>query len=350
MIINGARFNNKDILEMKLNGSVIYPISIVVDSGYDYNMTFPYSSPIPSWLDDSQLTKMNISYPLKIDESNGYMYTSNKGTPSSISKGMLKIDYTGATEEGAIAINYTAGSEGTGYDYGAIHLIPNSTAAPSISSSTNRLGAKLGGKLNSGELAAPLTPGNIYYLYVQYYKDGSSNGDIDQVHINSILLKDKYYHTLTNASSTNRTWINESEAYTNGFSSTYGLLYTISGSYQRGSIYYDLSDCNKSVKFTFSYTCKVSALNRGDYFIITMGGVEPETNSWTESNQIVYDVGELNPTTKEVSYILTKERLKEIKAKYNGTAKIKIYVYHACGNLTTSNSVLTLNSIKTETV
>lgn len=44
MIINGARLNNKDILEMKLNGSVIYPIDVVQGICYKIDKWGTYPS------------------------------------------------------------------------------------------------------------------------------------------------------------------------------------------------------------------------------------------------------------------------------------------------------------------
>ncbi|NRY62638.1 hypothetical protein [Clostridium beijerinckii] len=57
MIINNAMINGKDVLEMRLNNSIVYSVTPVVS--YNYTMSFANSAivtPPPSWLDISKLT------------------------------------------------------------------------------------------------------------------------------------------------------------------------------------------------------------------------------------------------------------------------------------------------------
>jgi hypothetical protein len=53
MIINGARFNNKDILGIRLNNSLIYPIETT--PGITYEMVWLNNSSLPTWLNASSM-------------------------------------------------------------------------------------------------------------------------------------------------------------------------------------------------------------------------------------------------------------------------------------------------------
>ena len=86
MIINGARFNNKDILGIRLNNNLIYPIETI--PGITYEMVWVNNSSLPSWIDASSMFGGGFTAP----SDGSYIMSSMSGYNGKTSLGYLFID------------------------------------------------------------------------------------------------------------------------------------------------------------------------------------------------------------------------------------------------------------------
>lgn len=111
MIISSAMINSKDVLEMKLNGSIVYSAA-VPSSIYNYTLTFPYSD-IPSWLNTTNLIAYRASgiYGFVINSS---LTNERPGVVGGQEYSFLGLDLSQCTKNLKITITYSTSTTDSG--------------------------------------------------------------------------------------------------------------------------------------------------------------------------------------------------------------------------------------------
>jgi hypothetical protein len=99
MIINSAMINSKDVLEMKLNNSIVYSATPAVS--YNYTMSFASGAivtPPPSWLDVSKLTTGGFRF------YNSVLNNTDTATKNVVASAYLGINLANCTKALKITI------------------------------------------------------------------------------------------------------------------------------------------------------------------------------------------------------------------------------------------------------
>ena len=121
-----------------------------------------------------------------------YGYHSGNYNRNNSTSGMyIPIDLTNETESYELTVNYTISSQ-KNYDYGVAAV---TTSTSQISTSTTPNLFKVSGATTTDTATQTLEPGQLYYLHVIYYKNGSTHSNNDQLDINYITISRKVNKT-----------------------------------------------------------------------------------------------------------------------------------------------------------
>ena len=194
MIINSAMINSKDVLEMKLNNSIVYSaIPATPAVNYNYTMTFSNSKIVttpPSWLDITKLTTGGFHF------YNMVLNNADVATHDVSARAYLGIDLTNCTKALKITIVCTPISSDRNSS-SELFFAPVSTIGTYISST--RIFSKYGGG-NQTNVVYTLTLDaintarsqgkNIGELFIQQYNgwtDGSYYFNIYSIKIEEVV-------------------------------------------------------------------------------------------------------------------------------------------------------------------
>lgn len=195
MYITGAMINSKNVLEMKLNNSIVYSAAPV---SYPYNYYFQHGNTnVPSWIDKSLLFNFyNNGFHFQSDSLPfGVAWFTNTTTtrvPGQIF-GYLMLDLTNCTTDLKIDVYSYFKVTATRHGAGAYIQVFRNSSATSIGSLTN--GKTIGsyGDANNGSYntgTATITQADIavckHYAIRFYVYGGATTGSVPQLHIRDV--------------------------------------------------------------------------------------------------------------------------------------------------------------------
>ena len=187
------RYAIRNLGTAKINGGGVKGITYGI-----YNKTFRYTydEVVSNGVDCTnevlgEIINANDNY--YFVEENGTYVPNNSGIANSTANSYFKIDL-GDKVEGTfvVTVNASVSSEAN-YDFGYATIKETNEIAPAYSDTSGRF-MYIAGNVNNSNYSyqVPLEGGKIYYLYIGYRKDGSTDRDRDKVVINSIKIYGVY--------------------------------------------------------------------------------------------------------------------------------------------------------------
>lgn len=172
MIISSAMINSKDVLEMKLNGNVVYSAS-EPSSIYNYTLTFPYSN-IPSWFDATKLITYRASGVYGFITNNNSLVNERGGIINGQENGYLGLDLSQCTKNLKITITYSTDTVDPSKPSSRIFLVYGTT----LGSFTTVVATIVSTRLNVAQTTA------TYTLPIATIDTIRSGGYIPQIYLN----------------------------------------------------------------------------------------------------------------------------------------------------------------------
>lgn len=121
------------------------------------------------------------------EENNGTYVSTNQYKDNTTSDSCMKLDLTGKKGKYKLNVNASIYSQ-SGYDYGYV-TVKNYLMSSSYYGDSYGRFVYISGSRGSQDYYTELTGGSIYYIYLGYRKDGSTNYSSDQFTINSITVE-----------------------------------------------------------------------------------------------------------------------------------------------------------------
>lgn len=135
----------------------------------------------------NSITLRNNSTNYFFRESNGGYVSTNTGVPNTKSDSCIKLDLTNKKGKYKLNVNASISSQ-SGCDYGYVTVRNYLMTSSYYNDSYGRF-VYISGSSYSNNYSTELTGGSIYYIYMGYYKDGSTNYSSDQFTVNSISVE-----------------------------------------------------------------------------------------------------------------------------------------------------------------
>lgn len=132
----------------------------------------------------NSITLRNNSANYYFEENNGGYKSTNTGIDNTTSDSCIKLDLTNKKGKYKLNVNATIYSQ-SGYDYGYV-TVKNYLMSSSYYSDSYGRFVYISGNVYNTDYSTELTGGSVYYIYMGYRKDGSTNYSSDQFTINSI--------------------------------------------------------------------------------------------------------------------------------------------------------------------
>lgn len=204
MIINSAMINSKDVLEMKLNNSIVYSAAPTVS----YNYYFQHANTdIPSWIDKSCLFTVNsgtAGYHFQGDAAGiygtdwfvNYPITSLVGK---VTLGYLFLDLTNCTKGLKITVYSKLRIPTTGHGAGAYiyvynNTLPNSLGTLSSARTLGSYGDSVGGVGYYNSNSVTLTQAEIatykYFAIRMHVNSGATGGSSPEFHVKYVQFEE----------------------------------------------------------------------------------------------------------------------------------------------------------------
>ena len=197
--LEGAKF---ELVQIEDRTDPVNAMGTMFNNGEDYTFVTKgneVTTFVPTLVDVGSYSFTNLNGGLV--PTNGKTYRQSLGETTGISnstaESVATIDLTGMTGKYCVEVSMTASSQAT-YDYG-FAVMKSSTDAVTSSERSSAFLSVSGNNITTTKESAALEGGNIYYLHVGYYKNGSTDSYNDQVVINNIKLYEceenttKYY-------------------------------------------------------------------------------------------------------------------------------------------------------------
>lgn len=121
------------------------------------------------------------------EENNGTYTSTNGYKDNTTSDSCIKLDLTNKKGKYKLNVNATINSQ-SGYDYGYV-TVKNYLMSSSYYGDSSGRFVYISGNVYSNNYSTELTGGSVYYIYMGYRKDGSTNYSNDQFVINSISVE-----------------------------------------------------------------------------------------------------------------------------------------------------------------
>ncbi len=207
--------------------------------------------------------------------TNSKSYSENNGTGkhNKTANSYIQIDLSQLSSEEKYVVVVNAKVSSQSYDYGYATITNDNTKAPSYNSTTGRFIYKSGNTdIEAHDYTSQaLQGGQIYYLHLGYYKNGSTDTGEDQIVFNSV----KVYKAKT---------------------VTYNFTESESGTYESTNQGKDNTECNSYIEidlqtYTGKYNLTVNAeisTENGDYGYATITQNDTRPSYSSSTGQFIY--------------------------------------------------------------